>query len=139
MGSQSIVCGYLETEPAFDYQNETVLRMFPFDPKYPFPNVFSNIRPGYQSSMISFASSFKSLLEDWDEWENKFELLLAQLYARAEKVRLDEEVEGAAMTIVYVCVSVEGSKLPPAARKWRKWYYARDGTVTGEHDVAVPP
>ncbi|QDV15616.1 hypothetical protein Pan153_02320 [Gimesia panareensis] len=103
MGSRSTVYGFIELDPRLSQFNKTVFEEFQYDETYPFPDIFGPERTGFESSVVSFAGSLKSLIEDWDEWESQFDRLLSLLSARSAIVRLDDDIEGEFIVIHYVC------------------------------------
>lgn len=61
MGHQTIIFGYMELDPSKEEFNYSVIKNYQFDKVYPFTNIFSKPRAGYQASMVSFAGSYKQL------------------------------------------------------------------------------
>src|SRR6266542_2706945 len=102
MGHQTLVYGYIETDPVMDEFNRAALRSFPFDELYPFANIFSMPNRGYQASVVSFAGAFKTLEENWSDWQIRFEELLGKLRARTAIVRLESELDGELLCHAYL-------------------------------------
>lgn len=132
MGQQDIVFGYIECVVDSEQKSEEVLNNYKFDEIYPFTNIFSKPIKGYQCSIISFAGSYKTLEEDWEEWLEKFEKLLGMLPARSATVKLDTELEWEVIAIDYVVkeVSLEIiDKVKVEKNKWTRWIESREGEV----------
>lgn len=134
MGSKTIVYGFIELDPQFNQENRQAFDACPFDAKYPFTNIFGTELPGYESSTVSFAGTFKSLIEDWDEWEIRFDQLLASLYCRSATVRMSDDVHGE-FVIKYVCDDGWETTLQPYQRRWKKWKTDFDGLESEENHL----
>lgn len=101
------------------------------------PGVSQNRRHGltpHQSSVVAFAGSYKSLFGEWDEWEQKFDSLLAQMYCRAAEAQLFDDVDGR-LQISYGCDDGWKPEIEPKLRRWRKWRTNRDGVKTEEQGL----
>ena len=120
MGSQSIVYGFIELDPNFSEHNAKAIQDFSYDDRCPFPNLFSTEVSGYQSSTISFAGSLKTISEDWDEWQSRFEALLVTLFARSAKVCVEDEIESD-WSLRYVCHDGWDGSVAITLRRWSKW------------------
>ncbi len=114
MGNQSIIYGYIETLSCdYDY-NSKVLQEYNFDEVYPFSDIFSYTQfEGYRASIISIGGSYKSLQEDWGEWQMKFEKLLGMLKASTAKIQLEDELCG--FKFGYAYVNQHGTTI------WSRW------------------
>ncbi len=94
MGERTIVLGCiiephianLETRLLVESLNRS--RLFDLPEEDPWPSIhrswFSSsqseaFKGGYRGRVIHFGASVKNLLEDWDEWSEKFENLLREL------------------------------------------------------------
>ena len=130
MGSKSTVYGYIETHPNHDAHNNQIIQNTAFDDQYPFSDIFSLAREGYGASVISFAGSYKSLHEDWGEWEQRFELLLTSLFCFTARVHLRDDVDGELMVLEYVCDDGWDEDTEPKHRRWGKWRKSDDGTTS---------
>ena len=49
----------------------------------------------YRDQVIVFGASYKAVEHEWDEWLNKFEAILRQLYWTSATIHLDTELVGA--------------------------------------------
>ncbi len=134
MSAETFVYGYIGLDSVHRDQNKCLFVHHPFDDLYPFPNIFSDIRPGYGCDMISFAGSLKSLDEDWNEWQTRFENLLFLLFVRSARVHLEHESDGMVQSVGYLCKEGWEATIPLAHRSWTKWYYSVDGLA----GAAVP-
>ena len=120
MSSQTIVSGYIETDPKYDENNAATLTQWRYDDIYPFTNIFAQPRRGYTCSIVSLGGSFKTLIENWAEWECRFEELLRALFAISAHVYVEDEVTGR-FAIEYFCEEAWMSDIPCGKRRWRKW------------------
>lgn len=133
MGTQQIVYGYIELEK--HTETEPILLAYKFDDVYPFINIFSHSSDGYQCSMMSFAGSYKSLNDEWAEWEAKFERMLMQLHATSAHVHLVDELDGEMRCVSYLREFVDGAGGGPACSKWVKWYIKSSQSFSEEVPV----
>jgi hypothetical protein len=81
---------------------------------------------------VSFAASLKGVMDDWGEWEARFEDLLKRLSARSARVLVHDELGGMVCHVAYVCEAGWQSEDEPQGRAWSKWYYEKDGKVGEE-------
>lgn len=134
MGHQTLVYGYIETDPSMDEFNRATLSAFSYDEKYPFPNIFSPPVTGYQASMIAFAGAFKTLEEHWEDWQEKFESLLSKLRARTAIVRLESEHDGELLCRAYLNEEGWNGTDPGSysTPKWKRWSIDKDGSDSDE-------
>jgi hypothetical protein len=135
MGAETTVYGYIRLDPSHRESNEASFAGYAFDTLYPFTNIFSGVRAGYGADIVSFAGSLKSLDEDWDQWEGRFEGLLLQLYGRTASVHLEHETDGIIKSIGYLCRDGWDSTKRLPHRSWAKWYYDKTGQVGAEVPV----
>jgi hypothetical protein len=115
--------------------NRGALADFPYDTVYPFTNIYSEVRPGYGGDIVSFAGGFKSLDDEWNEWEARFEELLFRLYGRSVQVHLEHETDGLIKTVGYLCKDGWDATKALSDRSWIKWYYDKNGTESDEVPV----
>jgi hypothetical protein len=54
----------------------------------------NNIQGTYRDQVIVFGASYKGVEEEWDEWLEKFEIILRQLYWTSAKIHLETEFMG---------------------------------------------
>jgi hypothetical protein len=123
MGAETVVYGYICLDPSQREHNEAALARHPFDNFYPSTNIFSTIKPGYGGDVVSFAGGFKSLDEDWAEWEARFERLLSEIHGRAARLHLEHETDGAIKSVGYLCQDGWDSSKTLSEKSWTKWYY----------------
>lgn len=126
MGFETIIYGYIRLNPGHRKHNETVFVEYPYDDRYPFPNIFSDIRPGYGGDIVSFAGSLKSLDEDWGEWQERFEGLLRQLRGQAARVELEHETDGDIKSVAYLCPDGWESTIAAPDRTWTRYCREKD-------------
>lgn len=139
MGAETTVYDYICLAPRQRGYNNQVLITSKFDAIYPFPNIFSEIRSGYGGDLISLAGSFKSIDDDWSEWEQRFEGLLVQLRGRSAQVHMYHETDGNLKSVKYLCEEgwkTEGSLIQSS---WIKWYHEPDGRETEAAIVTKHP
>ena len=53
-----------------------------------------NIEGTYRDQVITFGASYKAVEYEWDEWLEKFEAILQQLYWSSATIHLDTELVG---------------------------------------------
>lgn len=139
MGAETKIYGYICLDPHRREDNNEVLNTWKFDALYPFPNIFSEIRSGYGGDMISLAGSFKSIDEEWSEWEQRFEELLMQLRGRTAQIHLCHETDGNLKSIKYLCEQGWEAEDSLTQRSWTKWYHDSDGRESKPATVAKHP
>lgn len=108
MGHISIVYGNIigatwRTEDYHKLQrlNKNIIDNLPMtDDKFPWitKNMFLVPDPDkdkmYRDQVIVFGASYKSVEHEWDEWLEKFEFILKQLYWSSATIHLDTELVG---------------------------------------------
>ncbi|MDR3616519.1 MAG: hypothetical protein P4L53_23365 [Candidatus Obscuribacterales bacterium] len=130
MGFHTIVYGCILSAPKSNDATREALSSFSFDSVYPFPNIFSLPRKGYQWSTISFATSFKDFEEDIELWLERFEQLLVCIQALSANVHFEYESSGEC-ELVDVRMTVEGAlEKPPSDRSWVIFRTFKRGNVT---------
>jgi hypothetical protein len=137
MGHQTFVYGYIETDPSMDDFNMRVLDTYRFDDIYPFTNIFSPPRGGYQASMISFAGAYKTLEEDWPQWQSQFEALLGKLVAFSAQVHLENELDGQLFKLSYVCKDRLSSEPQNRKKVWLYWKTVCNNAVSEETELTL--
>lgn len=132
MGMHSIVYGYIESPPEAVEENSITLKDFPYDPLFPFRNIFCRPQLGFRCSVIPFAGSYSRLEDDWIEWITRFEELLGRLHAYDSKVHLQTELSGE-LRMRYI-LKAEEPRLPILGqpRKWDRFTYSPDGLAASE-------
>lgn len=108
MGHTTIVYGNIIGAPwkPEDYHklqrlNKTIISKLPeTDNTYPWisKNMFLVPDPDfdkmYREQVIVIGASYKSVEQEWDEWLDKFETILNQLYWTSATIHLDTELQG---------------------------------------------
>jgi hypothetical protein len=106
MGHVSIVYGKIigpkwmqEDYLKLQLMNREVLKSLPITDNFPWihRNMFhcmdpKNIEGTYRRQVITFGASYKSVEYDWEEWLEKFEKILKQLYWRRATIHLETEL-----------------------------------------------
>jgi len=107
MGHISIVYGHIIGEPwkSGDYHklqrlNKNIIDALPDNDSFPWLTKKMFLVPDpdkdkmYRDQIIVFGASYKSVEYEWDEWLDKFEAILKQLYWSSATVHLDTELVG---------------------------------------------
>jgi len=91
MGMRSVVFGHIHTLINNTQEmNHHALRTFPYDDRYPFPDIFRlEDAPRYQAPSILFGGTFKQIEDDWLTWFDRFLTMLSTLEAIEANVILD--------------------------------------------------
>lgn len=81
--------------------NREYLSSLPTTDTYPWihRNMFNvpdptNIEGTYRDQVITFGASYKTVEYEWNEWLNKYENILRQLYWTSSTIHLDSEIIG---------------------------------------------
>ena len=109
MGHQSIVYGFIEGFSAASsarnkllcHLNEKVIQELPDADEWPFivKSMFSVtpsdlVTVSYNCQFIHFGASYKEVESAWEEWLEKFEMLLSKLFWMSAQVHLQTELVG---------------------------------------------
>ena len=107
MDQESIVYGcikdasYLEVDSARRRANRQAMLSLPSADDWPFlcqemfsiPHVEVN-RSNYMTEVMHFGASYRAVEYEWDQWIEKFEQLLSQMYWVSATVHLETELSG---------------------------------------------
>lgn len=107
MEQESIVYGcikdiaYSEYESTRRRQNRQAMLSLPTADDWPFlcqemfsiPSAEAN-RANYQTEVMHFGASYKAIEYEWEQWIEKFEALLNQMYWVSATVHLETELSG---------------------------------------------
>jgi hypothetical protein len=140
MSQQTIVYGFIEV-PRGQELSSAIRRSLeskeqPWGPL----DVFSRPVPGYYSSMISFAGSYKDIHSHWLEWRSVFEDLLSKLVAISASVHVwHSDSSSRSFSVAYVAsgdVSQERDDGEQAVRRsWSRLSYSEGQKLKTEETI----
>jgi hypothetical protein len=82
------------------------------------------VDPRYREDVLHFGASFKDILSDWSDWEQKFEVLLSRLEHRGAKLLVEDGYRGDFLVSwTWVPMAGAGSRL----QKMRRYIDYQDG------------
>lgn len=144
MGNRPVVFGHIEMRgnDAVEF-NRWALTAFPYDPVYPFPDIFHvEVGPKSQAPSIFLGGTFKEIERDWPEWLWRFASLLSTLEAVEATVTLDCWRGRYSWTLCPEVLTDDADPAPLAVAGHR-WvitdWPADEADLEGEYDVNDRP